>query len=180
MSFFQQEIYVKRKKRDEYVYEKRGVCLGVYIAKKTGEIKYLFCSIDDDKTLVLPVGSIEEFLSNGIYLKNLRSALPNHCVRLTPFLPVYSIFGKYLGRLNGLESKNLTVTKLLVGDGKYPSLSVDAVSDALLLSPPAYPVGEWSQEHTSNVSKKILKDKLQVGELIRFTLSLPPFELHDA
>lgn len=179
MSFFQKEIYVKRKKKDDYIYEKRGVCLGVYITKRTGDIKYLFCSIDDDKTLVIPVSAIEYASTNGIYLKNLRTALPNQCVRLTPFLPAYSIFGKYLGRLNGFESKDLTITKLLVGEEKYPSLAVDAVSDALLLAPPAYPIGEWSKTDESNVSKKLLKSKIRDGELIRFTLSLQPFDLYE-
>jgi hypothetical protein len=177
MSFFQKEIYVKRKKKDDYIYEKRGVCLGVYITKRTGDIKYLFCSIDDDKTLVIPVSAIEYATPNRIYLKNLRTALPNQCVRLTPFLPTYSIHGKYLGLLNGIETKDLTVIKLLVGTQKYPSLAVDAVSDALLLAPPVYPIGEWSNEMESNVSKKLLKSKIRDGALIRFTLSLQPFAL---
>ena len=179
MSFFQKEIYVKRKRKDEYVYEKRGVCLGVYLSKKTGEVKYLFCSVDDDKSLVVPVGAIEEFLTNGIYLKNLRTALPTQCIRLTPFLPVYSVFGKYMGRLNGFETENLTITKLIVGEEKYPSLAIYAVSDALLLNVPNYPIGEWSKEEESNVSKKLLKSKIRDGELIRFTLSLPPFKNYN-
>jgi hypothetical protein len=179
MCFFQKEIYVKRKKKESYVYEKRGVCLGVYISKKSGVVKYLFCAIDDDKTLVVPASSIEERIETGaIYLKNLRTVLPTQAIRLTPFLPVYSIEGKYLGRLNGLISENLTVQKLIVGEKKYPSLSIGAVSDALLLTNLTYPLGEWSKEEESNVSRKILKSKIHQGELIRFTLSLPPFELY--
>ncbi len=176
MSFFQKEIYVKRKRKEDYVYEKRGVCLGVYLSKKSGDIKYLFCAVDDDKSLVVPVGAIEELHTCGIYLKNLRTSLPTQCVRLTPFLPVYTVFGKYMGRLNGFETENLTITKLIVGEEKYPSLSIDAVSDALLLNVPNYPIGEWSKEEESNVSKKLLKSKIREGALIRFTLSLPPFK----
>ena len=179
MSFFQKDVYVKRKKKEDYVYEKRGICLGVYTVKKTGKIKYLFCSIDDDKTVVLPVNAIDFLANNGIYLKNLRSAVPNQCARLTPFLPVYSALGKYMGRLNGIESKNLTVTKLLVGENKYPALSVVAVSDALILEQLNYPVGAWSKTEDGNVTKKLLKDKIRQGELIRFTLSLAPFQLES-
>ena len=179
MCFFQKEIYVKRKKKEEYVYEKRGVCLGVYIAKKSGAVKYLFCAIDDDKTLVIPATAIEERIETGaIYLKNLRTVLPTQCLRLTPFLPVYSIEGKYLGRLNGLVADNLTIQKLIVGEKKYPAISIDAVSDALLLNNLTYPLGEWSKEDESNVSRKLLKEKIRQGVLIRFTLSLSPFDLY--
>ena len=52
-----------------------------------------------------------------------------------------------------------------------------AVSDALLLDAPNYPVGIWSKTETAVVSKKLLKEKLRQGELIHFTLSLPPFNL---
>lgn len=179
MAFFQKEIYVKRKKREEYFYEKRGVCLGVYVSKKSGAIKYLFCALDDDKTVTVPVGAIDQIhpVTGGIYLKNLRTAIPNQCLRLTPFLPVYSCEGKYLGRLDDVCAQGLTVTKLVVGSQKYPALAIDAVSDALLLKPLPYPLGEWSKEEESSVSRKLLKDKIKQGELIRFTLSLPPFDV---
>ena len=176
MSFFQKEIYVKRKKNEDYAYEKRGVCLGVYFAKKTGKIKHLFCAIDDDKTVVIPVNAIDELAHDGIYLKNLRAAVPNQCARLTPFLPTYSTVGKYLGRLNDVETEALTLTKLVVGEEKLSPLSVVAVSDALILDKLTYPVGIWSKTESTIVSKKLLKEKIRQGELIRFTLSLPPFK----
>ncbi len=177
MAFFQKEIYVKRKKREEYVYEKRGICLGVYLSKKTGTIKYLFCALDDDKTITVPVAAIEQIHpeTGNVYLKNLRAAIPNQCARLTPFLPVYSCDGKYLGRLNDIFVQGVTATKLVVGEEKYPALSIDGVCDALLLKPLPYPLGEWSKEEETNVSRRLLKDKIKQGELIRFTLSLPPF-----
>lgn len=179
MNFFQKEIYVKRKKKEDYFHEKRGKCFGVFVSKKTGEIKYLFCSLDNDQELCVPASAIE-FLDEdlgGIYLKNLRAAVPKQCAKLTPFLPVYSLEGRYLGRLDDVFAENLTATKLLVGKQKYPVLFIDAATDALLLKSQPYPVGEWSETEESNVSKKLLKDKIRDGALIRFTLSLPPFKL---
>ena len=178
MDFFQKPIYVKRKKGDVFIYEKRGVCLGVYISKKSGQIKYLFCSLDDDKTVNLPISSalrIDE--SGAIYLKNLRSAFPNQCARLTPYLPVYTCEGKYLGRLDGVICENSCVSKLVVSGKKYPALAIDGLSDILILKPLPYPLGEWSEEQNSGVSRRILKDKIKQGELIKFTLSLAPFRV---
>ena len=182
MAFFQKTIYVKRKKGEEFYYEKRGVCFGVYVAKKTGTVKFLLCSLDDDKTATLPVGAVEHIheSSGDLYLKNLRTALPpDQYVRLTPFLPVYSCEGKYLGRLDDLFSEGFTVTKLAVGKEKYPAVFIDGASDALLLKSMPYPIGEWSKREEIGVSRKLLKEKIKRGELIRFTLTLPPFEQSD-
>ena len=178
MAFFQKTIFVRRKKGDEFVYEKRGICLGVYISKKSAQIKYLLCSLDDDKTVNLPFSAIERADENGaIYLKNLRSAFPNQCARLTPYLPVYSSEGKYLGRLDRIICENSCVSKLVVSKKKYPALSIDAICDAVILKPLSYPLGEWSKEEESGVSRRILKDKIKQGKLIKFTLSLPPFNV---
>ena len=70
MTFFQKNIFVKRKKGEEFVYEKRGICLGVYISKKSAQIKYLFCSLDDDKTVNLPISAIERIDEQGDYAKH--------------------------------------------------------------------------------------------------------------
>lgn len=178
MAFFQKTIFVRRKKGDEFVYEKRGICLGVYIGKKSAQIKYLLCSLDDDKMVNLPFSAIERVDENGaIYLKNLRSAFPNQCARLTPFLPVYSSEGKYLGRLDGIICENFCVSKLVVSKKKYPALAIDGICDAVLLKQLPYPLGEWSKEEESGVSRRILKDKIKQGHLIKFTLSLPPFNV---
>ena len=175
--FFEKNVYVKRKKKDEYTYEKRGVCLGVYVSKKTGAIRYITCLIDDEKSVDIPVGQIERFNENNgeIYLKNLRTAIPNQCVRITPFLPVYSVEGKYLGRLDGILANGFTVTKLIVGKTKYPVASLESSLDVAILKGIAYPLGEWSEKEKINVSRKLLKEKIGQGKLIEFTLSLPPF-----
>ena len=176
MTFFQKNIFVKRKKGEEFVYEKRGICLGVYISKKSAQIKYLFCSLDDDKTVNLPISAVERIDEQGaIYLRNLRSAFPNQCARLTPFLPVYSSEGKYLGRLDEIICENSIVSKLVVSGKKYPALAIDGLCDVVLLKPLPYPLGEWSEEEQSGVSRRILKEKIKQGELIKFTLSLAPF-----
>ncbi|MBR2341001.1 MAG: hypothetical protein IKA72_01150 [Clostridia bacterium] len=178
MAFFQKPIFVKRKKGEAFFYEKRGVCLGVYISKKSAQIKHLFCSLDDDKNVNLPFSAVEridEF--GGIYLKNLRSAFPNQCARLTPYLPVYSCEGRYMGRLDGIICENSTVSKLIVSGKKYPALAIDGVCDVVLLKPLPYPLGEWSEEKQSGVSRRILKEKIKQGELIKFTLSLAPFSI---
>ena len=175
MEFFQKTIFVRRKKKDEFVYEKRGICLGVYISKKSTQIKHLLCSLDD-KTVAIPFSSVLRMDENGsIYLKNLRSAFPNQCARLTPYLPVYSCEGKYLGRLDGVICENSCVSKLVVSGKKYPALAIDGLSDILIIKPLPYPLGEWSDEEQSGVSRRILKDKIKQGELIKFTLSLAPF-----
>ena len=180
MAFFQKTIFVRRKKGDEFVYEKRGVCLGVYISKKSAQIKYLLCSLDDDKTINIPFSSIERIGENGaIYLKKLRSAVPNQCARLTAYLPVYSCEGKYLGRLDGVICEKSCVSKLVVSGKKYPALAIDALSDIVLIKPLPYPLGEWSNEEQSGVSRRILKDKIKQGELIKFTLSLAPFQIDE-
>lgn len=180
MAFFQKPIFVKRKKGEEFFYEKRGVCLGVYISKKNAQIKYLFCSLDDDKTVNVPLCSIDHIDDLGaIYLKNLRSAFPNYCARLTPYLPVYSDEGKYIGRLDDLICENLTVAKLLVSGKKFPALAIDGLCDVVLLKTLPYPLGEWSKEENGGVSRRILKDKIKQGELIKFTLSLAPFSVPD-
>ncbi len=178
MAFFQKPIFVRRKKGDELIYEKRGICLGVYISKKSAQIKYLFCSLDDDKTINLPFSAIERITENGaIYLKNLRSAFPNQCARLTPYLPVYSCDGKYMGRLDDIFTENSCVSKLVVSKKKYPALAIDGICDAVLLKPLPYPLGEWSKEEQSGVSRRILKEKIKQGKLIKFTLSLAPFSV---
>lgn len=176
MQFFQKDVFVRRKKKDEFIYEKRGVCLGVYISKKSAQIKHLLCSLDDDKTVNIPFSNTLRIDENGaIYLKNLRSAFPNQCARLTPYLPVYSCEGKYLGRLDGVICENSFVSKLVVSGKKYPALAIDGLSDILIIKPLPYPLGEWSEEQQSGVSRKLLKDKIKQGELIKFTLSLAPF-----
>ena len=178
MAFFQKTVFVKRKKGEEFFYEKRGVCLGVYISKKSAQIKYLYCSLDDDKMVNLPVSAIDYIDElGGIYFKNLRSAYPNHCARLTPYLPVYSDEGKYMGRLDGLICEEMTVSKLVVSGKKFPALAIEGLCDVVLLKPLPYPLGEWSEEDGTGVSRRILKDKIKQGELIKFTLSLAPFSV---
>ena len=160
MDFFQKNIFVRRKKGDEFVYEKRGVCLGVYISRKSAQIKHLFCSLDDDKAVNLPFSAIERIDGNGgIYLKNLRSTFPSQCARLTPYLPVYSCEGKYLGRLDEVICENSSVSKLVVSGKKYPALAIDGLSDIILLKTLPYPLGEWSEEEQSGVSRILKMDE---------------------
>ena len=176
MAFFQKSVFVKRKKGEEFFYEKRGVCLGVYITKKSAQIKYLYCCLDNDNMVNLPVSAIDKIDDSGaIYFKNLRSAYPKQCSRLNPYLPVYSDEGKYLGRLDELICEELTVSKLVVSGKKFPALAIEGLCDVVLLKSLPYPLGEWSEEEKVGVSRRILKEKIKQGELIKFTLSLAPF-----
>ena len=80
-----------------------------------------------------------------------------------------------MGRLDGIVCENSILSKIVVSGKKYPALAIDGLLDVLLLKPLPYPLGEWSNEEQSGVSRRILKDKIKQGELIKFTLSLAPF-----
>ncbi|MBQ8291362.1 MAG: hypothetical protein IJX88_02470 [Clostridia bacterium] len=172
----------------------RGVALGVGVSLKTSAVKYLLCAniehhskMNPQADFAVSVSAIERIGEEGIVLSKLRTLFPKNCAKLFLQRPVFSEEGLFLGGLVDLELREFTIVKLYTDrGGAYPFSAVAAATDAVILKKmPPYPIGQRIPAYASLrilhkeepvVTRSVLKEAMRKQSLVRFTLSLPPFE----
>ena len=172
----------------------RGVCVGLGISLKTSTVKYLLCASARSYSPHRPhadfavgVNALES-VREVIKLGKTRAIYPKSCARIFLNAPVYAEDGMFLGCLSDLELHALTACKIFTDKHETRNFNaVTAVSDAIILKKEApFPIGQripapvLSALELSHplVSKTALKKAALKGELIRFTLALPPFSIY--
>ncbi len=181
----------------------RGVCLGVGISLKSQTVKYLLCASlratgenadtieKDDVDFAVSISTMENVTENAIYLSNLRAVFPKNSAKIFLGKPIYSDEGIFLGNIQDVLIQNTTATKAYTDKNTTLSLlSLSACSDVLILrKEPPFPIGQlipapflshFSCKNVSLVTKPVLRSAIQNGNLIKLTLSLPPFCLETA
>ena len=168
----------------------KGVCKGVGISLKTYAVKYLICSTTPQGTadFCINFSAVEYVDEHSVAVSRLRPVFPKSCAKLWISLPVFTADGAFLGALSDLEllsSNDVFTAGTLFTDknGAYPSASISACADALLLrKTPTYPIGQ--RIHTPVVlpssplvTKGVLRKSIKNNALIKLTLSLPPFSI---
>lgn len=172
---------------------KKGVCIGIGISLKTLTIKYLLCSLSPSQTLkpktdfAVNISSLLTITNEDIRLSKLRTALPTACVKIFYRLPCYFEDGVYIDNLEDIRFENNVAVQLYtVGGLTIPANSLLACADAVILrKKQAFPLGQPipktffdSLKSTSIVTKRLLKEVIKQGELIKLTLALSPFNIY--
>ena len=174
---------------------RRGISIGVGVSLKNYAVKYLFCNSCSPQNssadslsqadFAVHISAVQSIMKTHVSLSSLRPVFPKSCAKLTLGKPVYTQSGEMLGVLQNLEIENGIAVMLHTEKGSFPSSSICAVSDAILLKKSTpYPIGQRipaPHEHDfltnkdALVTKAILKKAIEKGALIKLTLSLPPF-----
>ncbi len=167
----------------------RGVCLGVGFSLKNFSVKYLLCtsqlSPSNTVDFCLPLQAVES-IDEQIILSRLRPVLPQNCAKLFLGAPLFLEDGRYLGKLQDVVLDGFIVRKLFTDQGtSHPARALLACSDALILrkeipfplgqTPPTPLLSKLNGKQGGFVTKPLLRTAIQKGELIKLTLSLPPF-----
>ncbi len=169
----------------------KGVCRGIGISLKSYEIKYLFCasapSGKQEGDFVLPFSAVAS-VGDMISLSKARPVFPKSCAKLFLSRPVYDASCVFLGELNDVEIDGLAVTAICTSLGlRFPAVLLSTCSDAILLKKELpYPIGQpvpapvllrLNRKTDGVVTKPLLRLAMEKGELVKLTLSLPPFNL---
>ena len=166
----------------------QGVCRGVGLSLKSHAVRYLLCASTPTQTntdFSVGINAVTE-IRDRITLSRLRPASPKGCAKIAIGLPVYSFEGGFLGRVTDLDMTDFTATTLYTDRGeRFPVTSIFACSDAVILrKEQPYPLGQRipapllslvTEKNDGVVTKQILRTALSRSALIKFTLSLPPF-----
>ncbi len=162
----------------------KGICLGVGVSKKNYAVKYVLCS-----SVATPVNarrvdfavnfsSVNEVFSGGLHLSSLRPVYPKNVFFLFPDLPVYTGEGVGVGAVMDAVIENGVLKTVRTAGKQYAFSCVSACADAVILkTPKPYPLGITLPSGNGCVTKPILKNAVKSGNLIKFTLSLAPFDL---
>ena len=171
----------------------RGVCLGVGISLKSFSVRYLLCCNAASYSPLRPhvdfavnVSAIESVSDGAILLSRLRCVFPKNCAKVFLNRPVFSDGGVFLGNLADVSIDGDSALRLFTDrNTSYPVSAVAAFSDAVLLRKPlTYPLGQrintpavssFLDKSEPIVTKTVLRAALEKKALIRFTLSLAPF-----
>lgn len=192
------ELTAKTIRSGKYV---RGVCRGVGISLKSQTVKYLLCSslpaqngttlpssASEGADFAVSVSAIEDVTDDSVVLSRLRAAFPKNCVKIFIGRPVYSDEGVFLGNVTDLDLHGMIAVKLYTDKNTSHSLlSVAACSDAVILrKEPPFPLGQripapvvsrFFDKNDVVVTKPVLRSAIENGQLVRLTLSLPPFDV---
>ena len=168
----------------------KGFCRGVGISLKSHAVKYLLCASGKSAAADFSVstGSIDS-IGSEIILSKLRPLFPRNCARIFIGRPVYSYEGIYLGKVSDLEIQNFVATRLFTDQNiAYPVSAITACTDAVILKrEQPYPLGQripapllstFSNKKSPLVTKQILREAIRRENLIKLTLSLPPFQIN--
>ena len=113
-------------------------------------------------------------------LSNKTFPLKKHA-RITLGAPVYSYDGEYLGNLSNAEIRQGKLSRLYTDQAReIPATEILACADAILLKKKRpYPLGQPlpNNKRNSVVTKSLLQKSISKGELVKLTLSLPPFRV---
>lgn len=167
----------------------RGVCDGVFLSTKSRAIKYLSCRAADNLATPFCLSfSHVDYVTDVVRLKKFCIALPDKCEKFVLNLPVYDDNGIFLGNALDMEIEGQTAIYLLLsGNKRIPATLISSCHDAVILKKsPLFPLSQripaqsisflgeqYNQEKF--VTKKTLQSASKKGNLIKFTLSLPPF-----
>ena len=165
----------------------RGVCLGVGVSLKTQRVRYLLCAGNANARttdFVINASSILHANETGIHLSRLRAVFPQNYAKLFLKLPVYAQNGEFLGCITDLKMPSYSAQCVFTDLGeKIPVSCVTACLDAIIVrKSPVYPLGQRVptpvlslKNAGTTVTRSLLKKAVAQGELIKLTLSLPPF-----
>lgn len=174
-----------------------GVCKGIAFSLSSGVVKYILCdsqtNAKKEKTAVdfcLPFSSMERVDELSISIKKPRPVLPKPYARIFIGLPVFTELGHLKGVVTDLqctlmENGNFIATTLFVDGNPLPIKSVTAINDAVILrKQKRYPLGQripvgqvYPKAKQNFVTKSVLQTAIKNSSLIKFTLSLPPFNV---
>ena len=171
--------------------KERGVCDGVLLSSKNREIKYLSCRIlsSHGHTVCLSFSQID-YVTDVVRVKRFYPRPDSGCEKLILGLPVYDEKGGFLGVATDAVVERNSLTYLLLNNKKrVPAYEISSFKDAVILkkAPPyplsrripayAVPLLEENLQKEKFASKRALLSAAKKGNLIKFTLSLPPFSL---
>lgn len=166
----------------------RGYCVGLGISLKTFTIKYLLCSLSKEQAtpdFAVKFSAVEKFEQDKIHLSVLRPVLPKSCAKLFCDMPIYTQTGVFCGKLKQIEIDGNSFIRLFTENVELSATEISACADAVILrKPQPYPLGQripayGEQASTAIVTKGVLRSAIQKNELIKLTLSLAPFSIHD-
>ena len=166
----------------------RGYCVGLGISLKTFTIKYLLCSLSKEQAtpdFAVKFTAVERLEQDKIHLSVLRPVLPKACAKLFYDMPIYTQAGVFYGKIKQIEIDGGSLVRLFTDNAQLSAREISACADAVILrkSQP-YPLGQripayGKQVNSAIVTKGILRSAIQKNELIKLTLSLAPFSIHD-
>ncbi len=148
-----------------------GICKGIGVRVKSGQIKYLFCE-NAQSLFFLPVSTVKDVKEGGIVCKRFTPVFPQNAGIITLQKPVYSTEGKSLGAIKDVEWSKWSLLRIFTEGKTYSPLSLFAVDDAVIVKKkPPFPLGE-TLKNENVVTRATLKKSIAEGKLIRLTLSV--------
>ena len=163
-----------------------GFIRGIGFSSKNGKVKYLFCAKEPNATKTDFTINALPFLQNlPTQKRTIRPLLPKNCFQLYPNIPFYTLDGVQVGFLADAIIENGILTAILSDNGLRFSLQdILACADAIIVrKKQVYPLGQpvptpilSLKNPNATVTKPLLKKAIKKGNLIRFTLSLSPFQ----
>ena len=173
----------------------RGFSVGVGISLKNYAVKYLLCNSGpvqkntlsplSQSDFAVAISSLSAISPTALTLSSLRPVFPKSCAKILLGKPVYLQTGEFLGTMQNLEITHDIATRIFTEKGAFSTADIFSVGDAVILKKSSpYPLGQripapasfdFLTEKDALITKKILKVSLEKSELIRLTLSLPPF-----
>ena len=180
----------------------KGTCVGVGISLKSRAVKYLLCSsqhpnsnasteqIGKNADFAVGINSVEKISEDEISLSHLRAVFPKNCAKISIGKPIYSDEGIYLGKVVDMEMKDFFALRLLTDrKNAYSALGLAACSDAIILRKeqpfplgqrvPAPLVFDFLKKNERVVTRSVLRSAIQSGNILKLTLSLPPFSFES-
>lgn len=174
----------------------RGICTGVGISLKNCTVKYILCCNNAEPwkervDFALPFSCVNSVDEVCIHANKTRAVFPKTCAQVFLQKPVFTFDGMFLGNVSDV-SFNLTndgnFTTDFICTDKNETFSAGAIYaflDAVILKKDRpYPLGQripapmisrFCGNNQTLVSKTVLQRAIQQNALIKFTLSLPPF-----
>lgn len=176
----------------------KGTCVGVGISLKSRAVKYLLCSsrnltsntpteqVGENADFAVGINSVERISEDEISLSHLRAVFPKNCAKICIGKPIYSDEGIYLGKVVDMEMKDFFALRLLTDrKNTYSALGLAACSDVIILRKeqpfplgqrvPAPLVFDFLKKNERVVTRSVLRSAIQSGNMLKLTLSLPPF-----
>lgn len=172
----------------------RGVCVGVGVSLKTFVVKYLFYQpLHERANVLFALPFARVCAADGLCLQadGVRALSPKGCAPFRLRLPVFTAEGVAVGQVadlsitEGQDGEYRAEFMVLDGGKTIAADEIAVYADAVLLKKSRpYPLGQripapilslFSDKNQPFVSKAALRRAVERNDLIKFTLSLPPF-----
>ncbi len=166
----------------------RGYCVGLGISLKSFTVKYLLCSLSKEQStpdFAVKFTAVENLEQDKIHLSVLRPVLPKSCAKIFYDMPIYTQTGIFCGKVKQIEIEGSSFSRLFTENTEFFATEISACADAVILrKTQPYPLGQRipaynKQVNSGIVTKGVLRSAIQKNELIKLTLSLAPFSIHD-